>query len=204
MTGFIYVLRTNLTIDGQEVVKIGMTTKTVTKRARQVRTGSPVGMEVAYSLSVENPRAFEKELHSRYSGHRVQAGGGREFFKVSASEAIREIERRAADISREKARQAFASELRTFEQQRGIATIRKRIGALCLASALLLMIAVSWFVFRHVGSGWGILSIFPGLILWMLLAVKLAERLEHRFVHVPYWEELSAKRAQLKLKYPLA
>ncbi len=56
VTGYIYVLRPLVLVDGHEVVKIGMTTRSVEKRVRELKTGSMVPLDVAYALPVENPR----------------------------------------------------------------------------------------------------------------------------------------------------
>jgi hypothetical protein len=89
LAGYIYVLRPNLTVSGKSIVKIGMTTRSVAKRVRELSTGSPVGFELVYSLAVEDPKALEKSLHRRFGPHRIKAGGGTEYFRVgSCSHAI--------------------------------------------------------------------------------------------------------------------
>ena len=55
--GFIYILKSGVTIDDKEVIKIGMTTRAVDQRVRELKTGS-VGFEIAYSLRVENARGL--------------------------------------------------------------------------------------------------------------------------------------------------
>ncbi|GEM_PF-5935073 len=50
MSGFIYVLRADLR--GSVVVKIGMTTRSVEKRIRELQTGSPVVLQLIYLLPV--------------------------------------------------------------------------------------------------------------------------------------------------------
>jgi hypothetical protein len=62
--GYIYILKPRISLDGQEVIKIGMTTRTVAERVRELTTGSMVSFEVVYSLQVENARSFEKHLHA--------------------------------------------------------------------------------------------------------------------------------------------
>jgi|tagenome__1003787_1003787.scaffolds.fasta_scaffold20542499_2 hypothetical protein len=204
LSGYVYVLRTNTTINGEEVIKIGMTRTSVEKRVRQLRTGSPVQMDIAYALKVENAKAFERDLHLRYRGYRVRAGGGTEFFRISAAEVIRHIEEKATSISREKARAAYAADLAAFERTIGVAKIRKQIGMTCMGGALIVTALLSGFLFWAGRSGLGALGIFPGLIVWIWLGTKTEEFLEHHFIDVPFKSQLRSIRAQLTRKYPLA
>ena len=164
LSGHVYVLRMNTTIDGEEIIKIGMTRTTVEKRIRQLRTGSPGQMEIAYSLQVENAKAFERELHFRFRGYQLRAGGGTEFLKIPAAEVIRHIKEKAASISRDKAKAAYAADLAAFEHTIGIARIRKRISAACIAGALIITAFVAGLLFWTFRSGVGALAMFPGLI----------------------------------------
>jgi hypothetical protein len=84
MAGYIYVLKPNLTIGGASIVKIGMTTRSVAKRIRELSTGSPVALELIYSLHVENPKGVERHLHRRFAAHRISNGGGTEYFRIEA------------------------------------------------------------------------------------------------------------------------
>ena len=99
--GFIYILKSGVTIDDKEVIKIGMTTRAVDQRVRELKTGSVGSFEIAYSLRVENARELERQLHARFSASRAFGGGGQEFFHVPAEQVIAEIERMATKISQE-------------------------------------------------------------------------------------------------------
>ncbi|WP_154660861.1 GIY-YIG nuclease family protein [Microvirga lotononidis] len=46
--GWIYVLDPHMTVNGRTVVKVGFTTRTVEQRARELGTGIPRGMSIAY------------------------------------------------------------------------------------------------------------------------------------------------------------
>jgi hypothetical protein len=98
--GFIYVLKPQILVNGQEVIKIGMTTRSVAQRVRELTTGSMVPFEVVFSLYVVNARQLEKQLHARYRSQRL-VGGGQEFFHVSSKEVVGEIERIATEISKD-------------------------------------------------------------------------------------------------------
>ena len=52
--GFIYILKPLISIDGKDVVKIGMTKRPVAQRVRELTTGSIAPLKIVYSLHVEN------------------------------------------------------------------------------------------------------------------------------------------------------
>jgi len=124
--GHIYVLRPKGTLNGQEVVKIGMTTRTVAERVRELQTGSMVGIELAYSIRVEDARGLERQLHRQYNSRRL-VGGGTEFFQVPAREVIAEIERFATAVSKHRAQSARDIELKRFCREIGAAQFQGRI-----------------------------------------------------------------------------
>jgi hypothetical protein len=106
-------LKPLIQIEGKNVIKIGMTTRTVAQRVRELTTGSMVPFTIVYSLRVENALKLEKQLHNRFRSRRL-VGGGQEFFDVSPDEVIAEVERIATEVSRERALKALIAELRTF------------------------------------------------------------------------------------------
>ena len=88
--GFIYILKPLISIDGKDVVKIGMTKRPVAERVRELTTGSIVPLKIVYSLHVENAAKLERQLHTQFHARRL-VGGGQEFFDVSADEVIAEV-----------------------------------------------------------------------------------------------------------------
>lgn len=89
MSGTVYVL-TNDSLKG--MVKVGFTTRSATIRAKELSTTSlPTPFVVAYeSETVPNARTVERQVHADLVGSRIQ--NGREFFKVTTTEAIAAIE----------------------------------------------------------------------------------------------------------------
>jgi Meiotically up-regulated gene 113 len=124
--GFIYILRPRVLVDDQEVIKIGITTRTVAQRVRELTTGSMVPFEVVYSLYVENARSLEKQLHFRYRSRRL-IGGGQEFFRVPSEEVIGEIKKIETEISKERARGVRNAEMAVFQMQIGATRIENLI-----------------------------------------------------------------------------
>src|SRR5262245_34698393 len=109
MKGHVYVLKANVTIDGQPIVKIGMTTRSVEDRLRQLRTGSPIQFEIAYSIETEDARDLERTLHRRFALRRVRRGGGTEYFAVPADEVVSAIEAIATQINARRAVEALGA-----------------------------------------------------------------------------------------------
>ncbi|MFJ3825414.1 GIY-YIG nuclease family protein [Streptomyces nodosus] len=87
--GVIYIL-VNPVIPG--VVKIGRTARKVTERVREISrpTGVPVNYEVIYDQLVSDAHGAEKEIHSLLRPGRINEQ--KEFFQISAREAIRVVQ----------------------------------------------------------------------------------------------------------------
>lgn len=88
-TEWIYVL-VNSSIPGQ--VKIGMTTRDVDKRAKQVssHTGVPTPWTAIYSFACFNSYDLEQEIHAYLDAQRVS--DNREMFYMHATDAIKIVE----------------------------------------------------------------------------------------------------------------
>jgi hypothetical protein len=89
--GYIYILQPHVLIDGESVIKIGATTRTVAARVRELQQRSMVALDLVYSIAVDNPRLIEQQINARYADQRL-AGGGEGFFHMTAEEIIPEIE----------------------------------------------------------------------------------------------------------------
>jgi len=90
-SGWIYVLSTR---DIPDLLKIGMTTRDVVQRAREINsaTGVVVPFGVRRCWRVGNPREAEQAVHRRLISYRVR--DDREFFRIpfkTASECIDEV-----------------------------------------------------------------------------------------------------------------
>lgn len=81
---WVYIL-TNKTMPN--LVKIGFTSNTPDKRAKQISrsTGVPLEFSVAYAFKCFNAHAFEGELHRYLKDYRINTD--REFFQISVNEA---------------------------------------------------------------------------------------------------------------------
>lgn len=89
--GFVYVL-TNAAMPN--LVKIGFSLKMPTERAAELSsTGVPGSFEVEYYCLVEDPAGLESRVHADLAPKRHSAD--REFFRISVTEAITSIARRA-------------------------------------------------------------------------------------------------------------
>jgi hypothetical protein len=210
--GFIYVLKPRALLNEQEVIKIGMTTRSVAKRVRELSTGSMIGFDVAYSLRVENARELEKKLHNRFRRFRVH-GGGQEFFSVKADEVVKEIERIATEVSKERARFARDQEISLFKKQLGASDIERMIAVPILFLHIIVWCASSYlaylFVEVTVGTGWaitaGVAVAFFGYPLGIGKIVQhFEEWLRSRFFEPRFGARIRAKEDELRIKYPLA
>ena len=83
--GIVYLL-TNPSMPG--LVKIGMTTRDINSRLRELNapTGVPQAFEVIYTVEVSDCAAAERFVHETLRSKR--ANQGREFFRVETAEAI--------------------------------------------------------------------------------------------------------------------
>lgn len=200
--GFIYILRPRALVGGCEVIKIGMTTRPVEERVRELTTGSVVGLEILYSLYVDDARELERQLHDEYRAHR-SGGGGQEFFAVAPQEVIARIERIAIEVSSQRAWEERNSELAVFMREIGAAQLE----ALLRLSGKFLLIPVGivgvWIWFKFVGF-W---TVFFAPLMFLLIG-SMFLRYTHALFRSWFFEPkfaalISAKNEELQRKYPL-
>jgi hypothetical protein len=209
--GFIYILKPLISIEGKNVIKIGMTTRTVAQRVRELTTGSMVPFEIVYSLRVENAPHLEKRLHNRFRSRRL-AGGGEEFFDVSSDDVIAEIEKIATDVSRTRAQKALVSELQTFMTDIGASHLQSRIEIyfLIVCAPCWLLFVFGTFKIAHAlwGNGYDVIVAVANLFFFppMLIACgsRLHRRVMNRYFEPQYRTSIEEKRRELLQKYPLA
>lgn len=200
-SGWIYVLDPNMTVNGKAVVKVGYTTRTVEARAKELGTGIPGGLSIAYKLRVDNARHVERQIHRILNSRRVSQGPGREFFALSATEAIDTIEKIALNISSERVDKARREELYQFEKSLGIP--RREFAA--VTAATLFVITFGYQLTQM--SGW---QFNVGSAIALAIAVYLIGRgakaihgfLYERLVERPFGEQVRAKARELQRKYP--
>lgn len=111
--GYVYVL----TNPAYDTVKIGCTTNTPEKRARELDgTAVPASFDVAYSRKTHDCRALETRVHTRLAGKRRT--DDREFFDVEVPNARRMIQIEAKKLDDPKFF-SLRKELSSIEQQLG-------------------------------------------------------------------------------------
>lgn len=85
--GYIYILSNKYYLNG-ELLKIGMTSRAVSKRVDELSSsfGVPDRFNLVFKKKTKFPRLAEREIHKSLSGYRVNKR--REFFLVEESAAI--------------------------------------------------------------------------------------------------------------------
>lgn len=201
--GFIYILKSSVTIDGKPVIKIRMTRRTVDQRVGELKTGSVGGFEIADSLHVENARQLERQLHTRFAASRVFAGGGQEFFHVPAESVIAEIERIATEISRERACGAWAAEMVAFRSESGATRLEKRI-----ETALVILGIACWLLLifgaHSIGEASATVAFFLGPIPLIYWGSRLKQDYMDHYFGPRFGAAIRANHEELRAKYPLA
>ncbi len=89
--GHVYIM-TSATLSQAGLIKIGASTGDPDIRAKQLSasTSSPTPFSVLYSRPVSDVNAAEAEMHRIFAHARVN--DGREYFKISLSEAVRALD----------------------------------------------------------------------------------------------------------------
>lgn len=97
MRGFVYILSNESMPD---LVKIGMTTRSPEKRAKEISsvTGVPIPYVVAYQERVVDCHLAEREIHRRLDYCRVNRD--REFFEISIPDAKKVVQEVARECGR--------------------------------------------------------------------------------------------------------
>ncbi len=211
ISGFVYVLRPRTSLNGREVIKIGMTARSVSQRVRELQTGSMVAFDVVYSLQAENARMLEKHLHACFAERRVP-GGGQEFFYVSAEEAVAEIKKIETAVSRERARAARDVELNTFLNDIGAKELRSKIDN--PLTIIFIGVWISIFIFgpgiadQTFGRAYHALYVAFALFVAPLMLAVCSTRMDNyltaRYYTPRFGSRIAAKHDELRRKYPLA
>lgn len=86
--GYIYILSNKYYRKGK-LLKIGMTSRTVERRAKELSGvfGVPDDFSIVFKKQVKFPSIAEKEIHKKLSSYRINRK--REFFLVDKDSAIR-------------------------------------------------------------------------------------------------------------------
>jgi hypothetical protein len=199
--GWIYVLDPRMTVNGKAVVKVGYTTRTVEERSKELGTGIPGGLSVAYKLRVDNARLVEGHIHRILRPTRVSRGPGREFFAITVGDAIATIEKIALQISSERVQQARYKEIEAF---------RKNLGLPCreffVFSVPAVFVIASLFILVNM-SGWQLnvgSAIFFFIALYLIIrgAKAIHTFLYEHLVERPFGEKVRAKIKEAEKKYP--
>ncbi len=88
-SGYIYILtNASFVVD---VLKIGKTTRSVERRAKELsdKTGMPTAFSIAYAVKVPDCDKAEQEIHGALDRYRTNAK--REFFRLSLKNAIEAV-----------------------------------------------------------------------------------------------------------------
>lgn len=96
MSGYVYVLSNE---SFKKCLKIGMTTRSLHERVRELsnRTAVPTPFIVQFAVECSNPSLLEKEVHRRLRGCRIEKN--REFFRVDVYRAVKEIKEALGELS---------------------------------------------------------------------------------------------------------
>ncbi len=197
------MLQPNITVNGQPIVKIGMTTRSVEARVKQLQTGSPVAFQVAYAIEADDARALERRLHRQFADRRLLAGGGTEYFQVTSAEVIAAIEAIATEVSTERAKRALAADLLTYKMKIGAYEVENRIGNVGIIATLAAIVGIGYSM--HLLSGFLAFLVFLVESAVAVIAVsKLTSVLKEKFFTPRFGLLLSQKTEELERKYPLA
>lgn len=204
--GYIYVIKPhNLKVDGRPVVKIGRTTRSPSKRLRQLVTALPSGASLSYVAQFPDVRWAESYLHQALAKYRVTKGGGTEFFSLSVTQAITVVQTLAHKVSEVEAKAALERELDSYLDKLAGAMLDRMVKWMFFGAWAL---STLWVYMELVGSGSLSLSLlalsaFFGLVSAIFLTM-LGNALGHKLAALYFRKELASARARLLSKYPAA
>jgi len=206
--GFIYILRPQVLINGERIIRIGSTTRTVAEKLRELEHRSMVSFEVVYSLPVEEPKALEKQLHARYANRRM-AGGSEGFFHMEPEEVISEIEEVAEELSRSWSMKARNAEFSAYSKDIGATRFKT---SMAIAATIIWALATAVLGFgaaRYAPIPNGmqpyalpVLLILSAILVRVILAAA-KHLIETRYFTQRFGPALDAKDEELREKYPL-
>jgi hypothetical protein len=192
MKGYVYVLRPQMLLDGEEVVKIGMTTRTVERRVKELSTGSPVPFEIVHTILADDAKELERSLHWKFRDRRIRVGGGTEYFAVAATEVVEAIKDIETEASSEQARKAFQTELSFFKNSIGKPKFERNIGYIMYP----VWAGVIYALFQQWSYLGGFLGFFVGGTANAYFLSKLSDK--------RFGKRIDEKSEELRLRYPNA
>lgn len=201
--GYIYIIDPHLTINGQNVLKIGFTTRRPSRRLKELQTSLPHSISMIHIAEFPNARMAEAWLHRSLSSRKVNAGGGTEFFSISRQEAIALVSNLSYRVSKVEAEKALERDLFKFRD-----AISGRLSEKCgfVAAALGGLGPVVLLVFSEPKIGLGEIiafAVFGGLPFALVssffgfAAGNIAAKLIWR-------SEIASERIRLLENYPAA
>jgi hypothetical protein len=116
-SGYVYIIDPHIHIDNRPVVKIGMTTRSPSKRLKELQTSLPQKASLVSAVRFPDAKTAERHLHQSLDTYRVRDDGGTEFFFLDPSEAVHIVTKLAYQISAQVAKAALERELEKFSEQ---------------------------------------------------------------------------------------
>ena len=87
--GYIYVLATAYQNgEGQQIIKIGRTSRSPASRVKELSRGGPSGMTLVGSVPCRDTVELEKRAHQHFHHARFRSDGGTEYFTALADDVL--------------------------------------------------------------------------------------------------------------------
>lgn len=196
--GYIYVIDPHINVQGRPVVKIGHTTRSPSRRLKEIQTALPHRASLIHVSEFPDVKWAEKSLHQFLSKRNVRAQGGKEFFFLNSKEAIEIVNTLAYQVSASEAKRALDHDLDSFIDKVSN-NLPGRIAGICalviFSGIIALMakeISLILLLFAFVAVGPAIFGGVAGLGIGKSIAQKI------------WKEQIASERARLLEKYPAA
>jgi hypothetical protein len=192
--GYIYILATAYKDGaGQQIIKIGRTSRSPKSRAQELSRGGPAGMALVGAVACRDMIELERRAHAHFSHARFLSGGGTEYFTASSDDVLkwlRDVTPRYDLRSSRKDAWAEYVETKPFK-------IQARLSLLVLIPGLLSPLAG---VFFQPFQFW---SIFAGPVAYVGILFLVRPSIKRLSYMQNLHEELELVQRELEFKYHL-
>ena len=196
--GYIYVLATAYQDHGgQQIIKIGRTSRSPAARVKELSRGGPTGMVLVGAVSCRDTVELEKRVHQNFHQSRFRSDGGTEYFTARPDDVLNWLRTETPLFDLESARKdAWAEyiESKPFKIRERLILLLIIPGFLSLFAGVLIRPVQAWSI---------VMGMFVGPILYIALAGLVAVTIQRLGYMKRLDADLQLLKRELEIKYHL-
>jgi hypothetical protein len=196
--GYIYVLATAYQDHGgQQIIKIGRTSRSPAARVKELSRGGPTGMVLVGAVSCRDTVELEKRVHQHFHQSRFRSDGGTEYFTARPDDVLNWLRTETPLFDLESARKDAWAEYtnsKPFIIQTRLRLLFTLPGVLSSFAGFLIQPVQVWSI---------VIGMFVGPVLYLALALLVAPIIQQLGYIKRLHADLQLVKRELETKYHL-